>query len=306
MAGGRPADCRRHRSPARARARAAQDRAPWHDAPVTDQTERYDRISVGYARWWAPVLAPAVAELLDAAEPSLAGGERLIDIGTGTGQLALGALARWPHVSVVGADASAGMPAWPTPRPILLSGADRGRFRSVVAFADALPFGDGTFDGALSSFVFQLVPNRARALREARRVLKPGGMLAYVSWLEDDRLFAPDETFDDVLDEFGFEARAGDGRSGDIPSVDRAAGELRRAGFSDVTARGGLLEHRFSVDGYIAFLVEFDEETPVRRARARRSRAAHRDAPRAPDGAVRRPDDDALPDRVRSGRRSRA
>ena len=239
-----------------------EDPAPWHHAAVTDQTERFDRFSAGYARWWAPVLAPAVAELLDAAEPSLAGGERLIDIGTGTGQLALGAIARWPGVSVVGADASAGMAGVADAEADrLLSGADRGRFRSVVAFADALPFGDGEFDGALSSFVFQLVPNRARALREARRVLKPGATLAYVSWLEDDRLFAPDATFDDVLDEFDFEERAGDGRSGDIPSVERAAGELRRAGFSDVTARRGMLEHRFSVEGYIAFLVEFDEET---------------------------------------------
>jgi ubiquinone/menaquinone biosynthesis C-methylase UbiE len=229
---------------------------------MTDQTERYDRISVGYARWWAPVLAPAVAELLDVVEPTLAGGERLLDIGTGTGQLALGALARWPHVSIVGADASAGMAGVAdSEADRLLSEADRGRFRSVVAFADSLPFGDGEFDGALSSFVLQLVPNRARALREARRVLRPGGMLAHVTWLEDERLFIPDATFDEVLDELDFEERGGDGRSGDIPSVERAAGELRRAGFSDVTARGGMLEHRFSVEGYIAFLVEFDEET---------------------------------------------
>ncbi len=229
---------------------------------MTDQTDRYDRISAGYARWWAPVLAPAVSELLDIVEPALAGGERLVDIGTGTGQLALGALGRWPDVSIVGVDASAGMAGVADGEADrLLTGADRGRFRSVVAFADSLPFADGAFEGALSSFVFQLVPSRARALREARRVLKRGGFLAHVTWLEDDRLFVPDATFDDALYDLGIEPRGGDGRSGDIRSVDRAAGELRRAGFADVTARGGLLEHRFSIEGYIAFLVEFDEET---------------------------------------------
>jgi hypothetical protein len=43
---------------------------------VTDQGERYDRIAAGYARWWAPVLAPAVAELLDDVEPQLGGAGR--------------------------------------------------------------------------------------------------------------------------------------------------------------------------------------------------------------------------------------
>ena len=37
--------------------------------------------------------------------------------------------------------------------------------------------------------------------------------------------------------------------------------ELRRAGFRDVGATRAMLEHAFSVDGYISFLTEFDEET---------------------------------------------
>jgi ubiquinone/menaquinone biosynthesis C-methylase UbiE len=242
---------------------------------MTEQAERYDRIAEGYAQWWAPVLAPAVASLLDrVADLAPAGATRLIDIGTGTGQLALGALARWPAVSIVGVDASAGMRAVADANADReLAGGIRDRFRSAVAFADDLPFEDGSFDLALSSFVFQLVPNRARALREARRVLRPGGTLAYVSWLQDDRAFEPDMVFDDVLDDLGIGAREPDGRSGDLPSVERAAGELRRAGFAGVRAEAGQLDHRFTVDSYIAFLSEFDEETlfeeldPERRGR---------------------------------------
>jgi len=229
---------------------------------VTDQGERYDRMAAGYARWWAPVLAPAVAELLDDLEPHIDGLVRLVDIGTGTGQLALGALRRWPRLSVVGVDASAEMcAAADAEADRLLDGASRSRFRSEVAVADALPFADGGFDAALSSFVFQLVPRRARALREARRVLRPGGILSYVTWLEDDRVFMPDVTFDDVLEDIGIGAREGDGRSGDLPSVERSIAELRRAGFAAVSARDGGVEHHFTVDGYIAFLTEFDEET---------------------------------------------
>ena len=53
------------------------------------------------------------------------------------------------------------------------------------------------------------------------------------------------------------------GRPGDLPSVDRAAGELRRAGFGDVSARAGELVHRFTVEGYIGFMAEFHEETLI-------------------------------------------
>ena len=123
-----------------------------------------------------------------------------------------------------------------------LDGQERSRFRSDVAFADDLPFADGSFDLALSSFVFQLVPNRARALREARRVLRPGGTLAYVSWLQDDRR---------VRAGHGLRRRArrprdrrprSDGRSGDLPSAERASrrapsGRVRRCPCGGAPAR---------------------------------------------------------------------
>ena len=229
---------------------------------MTETAERYDRVAEGYAAWWAPVLAPAVGRLLDRAEPWIAGGAlRVLDIGTGTGQLAFGALSRWSGISVTGVDASAGMRAMAEAIADRTLGPDRGRFRTEVAFADALPFPDESFDLALSSFVFQLVPNRARALREARRVLRSGATLAYVSWLLDDRAFAPDLLFDEVLDELDIPGREFDGRSGDLPSVERAAGELRRAGFAEVTAEGDELEHPFTPEGYLAFLSEFDEQS---------------------------------------------
>ena len=229
---------------------------------MTDQAERYDRIAKGYAEWWAPVLAPAVDRLLDRAAPWLSdGAAKVLDIGTGTGQLAFGTLARWPAVSVVGVDASSGMRDMAVALAGTAIGDAASRFRAEVAFADSMPFPEGSFDLALSSFVFQLVPNRARALREARRVLRPGGVLAFVSWLQDARAFEPDLIFDEVLEDMGIGAREPDGRSGDLPSVARTAGELRRAGFADATAVGETLEHRFTVEGYLGFLSEFDEES---------------------------------------------
>ncbi len=230
---------------------------------MTDLADRYDRVATGYLEWWAPVLEPRAIQLLDWLEPAIAAGaNRLLDIGTGTGTLARAAVRRWSVVDVVGIDASGGMVELAegvAERKLTTS--ERERFTTRVAMAAELPFGDESFDAAMSSFVLQLVPNRYRALREAFRVLRSGGRLAYVTWLIDDRRFRPDEILDDVLDEIGIGAREPEGRSGDLPSAEAAAAQLRRAGFHDVTAVRHELEYQFTVEHYIAFVTEFDEQT---------------------------------------------
>jgi ubiquinone/menaquinone biosynthesis C-methylase UbiE len=229
---------------------------------VTEQADRYDRIAAGYDRWWAPVLAPSAVALLDRLDPIIADGARdLLDVGVGTGNLSIAALHRWPDVEITGIDASREMI-----RAVEVLVAERvaaagHRFTGRVAFAAELPFEDRSFDVAMSSFVLQLVPSRPAALRDIRRVLRPGALFAHVTWLVDDRAFAPDRVFDQLLEESGFENEGDPHRQGDIPSVQRAAGELRSAGFRDVAAQGGVLEHAFTVESYISFLTEFDEES---------------------------------------------
>jgi len=231
---------------------------------MTEQAERYDRIAAGYARWWAPIIAPAAVAVLDnVAEAIASGANRILDIGTGTGTLPISLLRRWPQVRVTAIDASSGMIEMARAEADrLLTRDERDRLALRVAFADDLPLPAGSFDLAVSSFVLQLVPSRAAALRESNRVLR-GGHIAYVTWLADDRVFAPDADFDGALDEVGIGARESDDRPGDVPSVASSAAQLRRAGFSGVHAEAGVLEHSFDVEGYLRFMTEFDEEDLV-------------------------------------------
>lgn len=243
-----------------------------------DQGARYDRIAEGYARYWAPVIQPASVGLLHDLDPIMPTGVSLdgrhlapgdaasaephvLDIGTGTGTLAFAALERWPSIRVTGIDASSEMAAWAASHAQDAPGRED-RFETRVAFADQLPFDDNAFDAGMSSFVMQLVPNRAAALREARRVLRPGAPFGYATWLRGSgEIDPPDRVLDEVLDEFGFDPPGPDSGDGDAASVQAAIAGLRRAGFRDVVGREGVLIHRWSVRGYADFIEHFSEES---------------------------------------------
>ncbi|HET7726964.1 MAG TPA: class I SAM-dependent methyltransferase [Candidatus Limnocylindrales bacterium] len=245
---------------------------------MTDQQERYDRMARGYGRWWAPVLRPSAERLLELVDGELGSGSGVVvDVGTGTGTLAIAAVRRFPGVTVIATDASEGM-LTAARREIRdqLAPREAARIELRQAFADTLPVADASVDAVISSFVFHLVPSRYRALMDARRVLRPGGRLAYVTWLAGGREWAPDAILDQALDEAGFGPREVEDRPGDVPSVRAATAQLRRAGFHDVRAEARQLRYPFTPESYLGFVEEFDEqdafESMSRRTRERARR----------------------------------
>jgi ubiquinone/menaquinone biosynthesis C-methylase UbiE len=113
-------------------------------------------------------------------------GEAVLDVGCGTGTLAIAAKRHvGPHGSVDGID----------PSPEMISRAEKkaAKAGATVGFkeavAEALPFPDAAFDAALASVMLHHLPRDARrqCLNEIRRVLKPGGRLLAVDFIAAKR-----------------------------------------------------------------------------------------------------------------------
>ncbi len=96
---------------------------------------------------------------------------RLLDIATGTGDIALEALRRCPGASVIGADFALGMMRVGKRRP------DGDRLRWAGADAMRLPFADESFDAVTSGYLMRNVADIPQALAEQWRVLKWGGQI---------------------------------------------------------------------------------------------------------------------------------
>jgi demethylmenaquinone methyltransferase/2-methoxy-6-polyprenyl-1,4-benzoquinol methylase len=102
----------------------------------------------------------------DAALPP---GGRLLDLASGTGDIALEALRRDPGARVTAVDFSLEMMRVGRRRP------GGGGIAWCAADALALPFADATFDAVTSGYLLRNVADRAGAFREQARVVRPGG-----------------------------------------------------------------------------------------------------------------------------------
>jgi ubiquinone/menaquinone biosynthesis C-methylase UbiE len=152
-------------------------------------------------------------------------GQRVLEIGCGTGNLLLAAKQTQPAATVVGLD----------PDLTALARAHRKARRRGLAvqldrgYADQLPYADDSVDVVLSSFMLHHVPadQREPATREVRRVLRPGGALHLV---DIDGAAAPADGW--IARRAHWHELTRENVGGGIPDL------LRRAGFTDVSETG--------------------------------------------------------------------
>ena len=100
---------------------------------------------------------------------------RILDLATGTADLAIAAARRFPSAHVTGVDLTPAM--LEVGRRKVEAAGLSGRIVLGEGDACALACAKGSFDAVLCAFGFRNFPDRARALREVSRVLKPGGHL---------------------------------------------------------------------------------------------------------------------------------
>lgn len=128
--------------------------------------EYYDRMNrvmtLGRHRHWCREVARRAAVPVDGS---------LLDLATGTGEIALAARSLYPHAAITAADFSERMLAAAATRAI------GDAISWQVADANDLPFPDEAFDSVTSGYLLRNVDDVYRVLAEKFRVLKPGGRL---------------------------------------------------------------------------------------------------------------------------------
>jgi ubiquinone/menaquinone biosynthesis C-methylase UbiE len=162
------------------------------------------------------------AVLILALRVGIGAASRVLDVCAGLGGPARFVARRW-GARVTGVDLN----------PDRVSGANRlsaavglgGLVHMVRADAQALPFAPGAFTAVVSQEGLLHVPDKGRALRECRRVLLPGGRIAFTDWIATPRL---DEGERRRLEEWMAAVT--------LQTVDGYRGLLARAGFSVIEA----------------------------------------------------------------------
>jgi SAM-dependent methyltransferase len=153
-----------------------------------------------HADWWQRQFTDGVdpeyeEQILPLAEQWAGGGGRVLEVGTGEGQIARRLVAA-RCTEVVGIDLAANQ--------IVEAQHRGGGVRYARASADSLPFADGAFDTVVACLVFEHIDAVDEAIAEVARVLRPGGRFVFFlnhpllqtpgsGWIDDQILDPPEQ-----------------------------------------------------------------------------------------------------------------
>jgi SAM-dependent methyltransferase len=186
---------------------------------------RWQHAAGSYGATFAGATRPFIEALLDAAR--IAHGTWMLDVACGPGFAASGGRERGAVAR--GLDFSPAMLAVAQSRD------------AAVAFdqgdAEALPYADASFEAVVSNFGIHHVPRPAFALREAHRVLRRGGRVAFSFWADPAENVAWKLVFDAVARHGDRAAARTPAPGGGFGTAAQCADALREAGFAACTTQ---------------------------------------------------------------------
>jgi len=196
---------------------------------TADAAPEYDDTAIRFleALWGEGYLSPGGPDEVDRILEGLSlTGKTILDIGCGSGGIALHLVERHGAANATGFDVE---------RPVIETATQRaarrglgGRVRFVQAAPGPLPFADGSFDVVFSKDALVHVSDKDALFAEIFRVLRPGGVFAASNWMiSHDGEPSPDMKA----------YVAAEGLSFAMASPRRYAQAMRRAGFEDVIIR---------------------------------------------------------------------
>jgi SAM-dependent methyltransferase len=184
--------------------------------------------------WANATHARRTADFLTFFTPRLRPGMRVLDCGCGPGTITVGFAERVAHGEVVGLDA----------RPQVIEQArahasERAISNVTFEVGDVyrLPYPDASFDAAFASALLQHLDAPVDALKEMRRVLKPGGFVGIADGSATERFRYPTNA---LLNAYDALPRWRSERSPRPPIALRLRALLRDAGFTRTEASGGM------------------------------------------------------------------
>ena len=148
--------------------------ATQENAKMTEAEAKMFSMSAEYERFmgrWSRLLAPAYI-----AFAGVKNGDRVLDVGTGTGSLASALETTMTSSEIVGIDPSDGFINYAK------KNAKSGRAHFEVGDAQALRFQDASFDQTMALLVMNFIPDHNKAIGEMRRVTRPQGVVSACVW----------------------------------------------------------------------------------------------------------------------------
>lgn len=197
----------------------------------------WQQAAAHYTATFANATHGFIADLLNAAR--VEAGMCVLDLACGPGLVAAAAAER--AALPVGLDFSSAM--------IRLAHLAHPGIHFEEGDAEALPFADGSFDAVVANFGIHHVPDPVHALCEARRVLRPGGRVAFTTWAAPADNVAWQLLFDATAAHGDLNAAKAPPPGGTLRQPEDLLRILDEAGFSNTEAHPVRREWRFAAAG---------------------------------------------------------